>query len=65
VRLSADTSVPPAVQDRLIREGDALTPDNPYDVHTLESSHLMWLVRPRPAAELLAGLAVSEPPAAA
>ncbi|MDR7383185.1 alpha/beta fold hydrolase [Promicromonospora iranensis] len=57
VRLSADTSIPLAMQDRLIREGDALTPDNPYDVHTLESSHLLWLVRPHLAAELLAGLA--------
>lgn len=57
VRLSADTSLPLAMQDRLIREADALTPENPYDVHTLESSHLMWLVRPRPAAEVLAGLA--------
>jgi pimeloyl-ACP methyl ester carboxylesterase len=57
VRLAADTSIPPAMQDRLIREGDALTPDNPYDVHTLASSHLSWLVRPRAAAEVLAGLA--------
>ncbi|WP_419704771.1 alpha/beta fold hydrolase [Promicromonospora sp. NFX87] len=57
VRLSADTSIPVAMQDRMIREADALTPDNRYDVHTLESSHLLWLVRPRPAAELLASLA--------
>ncbi len=58
VRLSEDTSIPPAMQDRMIREGDTLTPDNPYDVHTLASSHLRWLVHPRPAAELLSGLAV-------
>jgi len=57
LRLSEDTSFPPAMQDRLIREGDALTPDNPYAVHTLTSSHLGWLVRPRPAAELLASIA--------
>lgn len=57
VRLTEDASMPLAMQDRLIREGDALTPDNPYDVRTLTSSHLGWLVRPRPAAELLAGLA--------
>lgn len=56
VRLSDDAALPIAMQDRLIREGDALTPDNPYDVHTLASSHLLWLVRPREAAELLAGL---------
>ncbi|KIF73181.1 esterase [Streptomyces sp. 150FB] len=57
VRLAADASVPPAVQDRMIREADALTPDNPFDVRTLEGSHLRWLVHPRPAAELLADLA--------
>lgn len=60
VRLSQDTSITPAMQDRMVREGDALTPDNPYDVHTLESSHLLWLVRPRPAAEVLAGLAETD-----
>lgn len=54
VRLSEDVSIPPAMQDRLIREGDALTPSNPYDVRTLASSHLGWLVRPAPAADLLA-----------
>lgn len=57
VRLSEDASMPVAVQDRMIREGDALTPDNRYDVRTLTSSHLSWLVRPRPAAELLGSLA--------
>ncbi|HIZ34431.1 MAG TPA: alpha/beta fold hydrolase [Candidatus Ruania gallistercoris] len=57
IRLSEDASCPPAMQDRMIREGNALTPDNPYQVHTLTSSHLRWLVHPRPAAELLAALA--------
>ncbi|WP_031089254.1 alpha/beta fold hydrolase [Streptomyces sp. NRRL WC-3549] len=57
VRLAADASLPPAVQDRMIREADALTPDNPFDVRTLEGSHLRWLVHPKPAAELLADLA--------
>ncbi|MFE9728168.1 alpha/beta fold hydrolase [Streptomyces sp. NPDC005794] len=57
VRLAADASVPLAVQDRMIREADALTPDNPFDVRTLEGSHLRWLVHPKPAAELLANLA--------
>ncbi|MEU0625282.1 alpha/beta fold hydrolase [Streptomyces rubiginosohelvolus] len=57
VRLDADTSLTPALQDRMIREADALTPDNPFDVRTLEGGHLRWLVRPKAAAELLAGLA--------
>ncbi|MFJ8002574.1 alpha/beta fold hydrolase [Streptomyces sp. NPDC096310] len=57
VRLTDDTSLPLALQDRLIREGDELTPDNPYDVRTLAGSHLKWLVAPAPAARLLGELA--------
>ncbi|GGV90201.1 esterase [Streptomyces gelaticus] len=57
VRLAADASVPLAVQDRMIREADALTPGNRFDVRTLEGSHLRWLVHPKPAAELFADLA--------
>ncbi|MFJ4189615.1 alpha/beta hydrolase [Kitasatospora sp. NPDC089509] len=53
VRLAEDTSIPPAMQDRMIREGDALTPDNRYDVRTLAGSHLKWLVDPAPAARVL------------
>ncbi|OSC56955.1 alpha/beta hydrolase, partial [Streptomyces sp. 4F] len=34
VRLADDASMPLAMQDRLIREGNTLTPDNPYDVRT-------------------------------
>lgn len=59
IRLREDASMPLAMQDRIIREGDALTPENPYDVHTLPGSHLAWLVRPRAAAELIGGLAMS------
>ncbi|MGP4113374.1 alpha/beta hydrolase [Streptomyces sp. 4N509B] len=57
VRLAEDASIPLAMQDRMIREADALTPDNPFAVRTLEGSHLRWLVHPRPAAETLADLA--------
>ncbi|MEU5649897.1 alpha/beta fold hydrolase [Streptomyces pseudogriseolus] len=64
VRLADDTSLPPALQDRLIREGDELTPDNPYDVRTLPGSHLKWLVDPAPAARVLAGLADLPAPSA-
>lgn len=56
VRLADDASLPLAMQDRLIREGDALTPDNPYDVRTLAGSHLKWLIDPAPAARVLAEL---------
>lgn len=49
--------MPLAMQDRLIRESDALSPDTAYDVHTLDGSHMMWLVRPRAAAAILGSLA--------
>ncbi|MFD6568443.1 alpha/beta hydrolase [Micromonospora profundi] len=61
VRLTEDTSVPLAMQDRMIREGDALTPGNPYDVRTLTSSHLKWLVDPAPAARVLGDVAALLP----
>ncbi len=56
VRLTADTSMPLALQDRFIREADALTPDNPFDVRSLDSSHVGFLIHPKQAAEMLAGL---------
>ncbi|MCZ1006115.1 alpha/beta hydrolase [Streptomyces lydicus] len=56
VRLARDVSMPPALQDRLIREGNELTPDNPYDVRTLDSSHLKWLIDAAPAARVLGEL---------
>ncbi|MFJ6382273.1 alpha/beta fold hydrolase [Kitasatospora sp. NPDC092039] len=61
VRLADDASIPPAMQDRLIREGDALTPGNRFDVRTVEGSHLRWLVHPAPAARVLADLAALVP----
>jgi pimeloyl-ACP methyl ester carboxylesterase len=54
VRLARDTSIPPALQDRFIREADALIPDSVFDVHTLDSSHVGFLVHPAEAARLLA-----------
>lgn len=64
VRLADDASMPLAMQDRLVREGNELTPDNPYDVRTLEGSHLKWLVDPAPAARLLGELAALTAPSA-
>ncbi|MFD7654502.1 alpha/beta hydrolase [Actinosynnema sp. NPDC059797] len=56
VRLARDRSLPPALQDRFIREADALTPDNPFDVRTLDSTHVGFLVHPAEAADLFADL---------
>ncbi|MFE2558159.1 alpha/beta hydrolase [Streptomyces sp. NPDC059352] len=57
VRFSEDRGITPAVQDHMIRKADELTPHNPFEVHTLASSHVGYFSRPRVFAELLAGLA--------
>ncbi|MFJ3875893.1 alpha/beta fold hydrolase [Streptomyces sp. NPDC090077] len=56
VRLSADRCLPLAVQDHMIRKADELTPHHPFDVHTLEASHVGYFSRPRIFAELLTDL---------
>jgi pimeloyl-ACP methyl ester carboxylesterase len=58
IRQTADLSLPIALQDRLIAEADAATPDNPYSVHTLDTSHAGFLYRPETSA-ILAGLTSS------
>lgn len=58
VRLTNDRSLPVAMQDRLIAEADALTPDNPYDVRTLETSHTGFLLHSAEVAGILDQLAV-------
>ncbi|MFC4087134.1 alpha/beta fold hydrolase [Amycolatopsis samaneae] len=45
VRLTEDRAMPPAAQDRYIREADALTPANPFEVHSVASSHGGFLRR--------------------
>ncbi|MFI1868846.1 alpha/beta fold hydrolase [Streptomyces jumonjinensis] len=56
VRLSEDLSIPPAVQDYMIRKADELTPENPFDVHTLAASHVGYFSQPQIFAEPLADL---------
>ena len=58
IRLTDDRSLPIAMQDRLIAEADALTPDNPYDVHTLDTSHVGFLYRAPEVAAILDKLSV-------
>lgn len=53
VRLTQDRSNTPAVQDYMIRKADELTPHNPFEVHTLEASHVGYFSRPQVFAELL------------
>jgi pimeloyl-ACP methyl ester carboxylesterase len=58
VRLTADRGVPPlALQDRFIAEADALTPDNPTDVRSIDSSHLRFQIHPGELVEILDDLA--------
>ncbi|MFF2777581.1 alpha/beta hydrolase [Streptomyces sp. NPDC058052] len=56
VRLSADRGLTPAVQDYMIRKADELTPDHPFDVHTLPTSHVGYVSRPELFADLLVRL---------
>ncbi|MFJ8621925.1 alpha/beta fold hydrolase [Kitasatospora sp. NPDC093550] len=58
IRLTEDRSLPVAMQDRLIAEADALTPGNVYDVHTLATSHVGFLLKPAEVADILDGLTV-------
>ncbi|MEV0194885.1 hypothetical protein [Nonomuraea sp. NPDC050691] len=58
IRLIEDRSLPVAMQDRLIAEADALTPDNPYDVHTLDTSHVGFLYRAGEVAAILDKLTI-------
>ncbi|GCD47556.1 hypothetical protein [Streptomyces paromomycinus] len=37
VRFGADRAIPPALQDHMITEADALTPHHPFDVVTLDA----------------------------
>ncbi|MEV6362453.1 alpha/beta hydrolase [Nocardia asteroides] len=61
IRLSQDNAIPLWMQDRMIAEADALTPDNPFAVHTVDSSHLgVCLHAAQIAAILVDGFAVSE-----
>lgn len=57
VRLTADRALPLAVQDLMIAEGDALTPDDPFDVHSLASSHIGFQLHPDEFVTILDGLA--------
>ncbi|MGK5627987.1 alpha/beta hydrolase [Streptomyces sp. URMC 123] len=56
VRFTEDRSIPLALQDRMIREADAATPGNRFDVHSLPAPHL-GPADPTAVARVLASLA--------
>ncbi|WP_234366234.1 alpha/beta hydrolase [Streptomyces albireticuli] len=56
LRFTLDRSIPLALQDRMIKEADAATPGNRFDVRSLRAPHL-GPADPAPLAAALAGLA--------
>ncbi|MFE0045593.1 alpha/beta hydrolase [Streptomyces albireticuli] len=56
LRFTLDRSIPLALQDRMIKEADAATPGNRFDVHSLRAPHL-GPADPAPLAAVLAKLA--------
>ncbi|MEV0381269.1 alpha/beta hydrolase [Nonomuraea sp. NPDC050643] len=55
VRFTLDRLIPPALQDRFIREADRLTPGNPTDVRSVAAPHVGPFDRPE-LVEIFAGL---------
>ncbi|MGF0315557.1 alpha/beta fold hydrolase [Nocardia fluminea] len=60
IRLFRDRAIPLDMQDKMIAEADALTPDNPFDVHTVDTSHMGIRLHPTEIAEILDQLAPSD-----
>jgi pimeloyl-ACP methyl ester carboxylesterase len=54
VRCTQDQAILPALQDRMIAEADAVTPDNPTSVATMDSCHSPFLADPAGLAAILA-----------
>jgi len=54
IRTTLDQVIPIEVQDRMIAEADALTPDNTFAVRDVEASHFVLFSRPEQIADLLA-----------
>ncbi|MEU8901461.1 alpha/beta fold hydrolase [Nocardia sp. NPDC048505] len=57
IRLTQDNVISPALATKMIEDADQLTPDNRFDVHSLEAGHIDVVFRARELAELLDRLA--------
>lgn len=57
VRCTLDHALPLALQDLIIKQVDAMTPNNKFDVRSLESSHSPFASKPAELAQILASLA--------
>jgi pimeloyl-ACP methyl ester carboxylesterase len=58
IRHTLDRSIPIALQDRMIREADALTPHNRFDVRTVRTTHAPTTGGMQKIVRILDGLAV-------
>jgi pimeloyl-ACP methyl ester carboxylesterase len=58
IRHTLDRMFPIALQDRMIAEADALTPDNRFDVRTVNTSHYPTTAAYREIVEILDSLAI-------
>ncbi|MGH3941637.1 MAG: hypothetical protein ACRDTG_24005 [Pseudonocardiaceae bacterium] len=53
IRDTLDRALPLPLQDRMISEADALTPDNKFEVHRVAASHAGILLHPAELADIL------------
>ncbi|MYW91521.1 alpha/beta hydrolase [Amycolatopsis rubida] len=61
IRLTGDLALPPATQDLMISEADQVTPDNPFQVHSLPGGHSPFVIRPAELAAMFAAIASPRP----
>ena len=57
IRLTGDLALPVPVQDLMVREADAVTPDHLFAVRDLPGGHSPFVTRPAELATLLADIA--------
>jgi pimeloyl-ACP methyl ester carboxylesterase len=55
IRATLDRAIPLPLQDRMINEADALTPDNKFDVYSVDASHAGILLHASEIADILIG----------
>jgi pimeloyl-ACP methyl ester carboxylesterase len=60
IRATHDRALPLPLQDRMINEADTLTPDNTFDVHSIDASHGGIFLRTSEIADILTGLATPQ-----
>ncbi|NNH68497.1 alpha/beta fold hydrolase [Nocardia uniformis] len=57
IRLTRDNVISPALTSKMIDDADRLTPDNPFDVHSLDAGHVSVIYQARELAAILDQLA--------